>query len=89
MKFLIASISCAMDDQGVLHLNPDKILWQNATATYVFVFDSTAQRIVASYTSGSFSSTQYQDALELCKNGSKEVFEFYKTVIAREIAHES
>ncbi|KAF2904785.1 hypothetical protein ILUMI_01388 [Ignelater luminosus] len=89
MKFLIASVSCAMDNQGILHLNPDKIIWQNATATFVFVFDSTVQRIVASHTSGSFSSLQYQDALDLCKNGSKEVFEFYKTVIAQEISHES
>jgi len=86
MKFLVASVSCALDQEGTLHLDPDKILFDKAKASFVFVFDSVAKNVVASHTAGSFTSVQYQDALELCKSASEGVFSFYKSVIDKDLS---
>ncbi|KAF5274999.1 hypothetical protein FQA39_LY06936 [Lamprigera yunnana] len=68
MKFLVASATCALDENGVFHLDPDKLIINKSKATFVFVFDNVAKRIIASHTSGSFNLAQYGEALELCKN---------------------
>ncbi|KAK4884817.1 hypothetical protein RN001_001088 [Aquatica leii] len=87
MKFLVASASCALDDKGVFHLDPDKLLSDKAKANFVFVFDNIAKRIIASHTSGSFNLAQYEEALELCKKACDAIFDFYKTKMKNEIAN--
>ncbi|KAF5273717.1 hypothetical protein FQR65_LT17125 [Abscondita terminalis] len=89
MKFLVASAGCALDDNGIFHLDPDKYVSEKAKANFVFVFESVARTIVASHTSGSFNLPQFEEALELCKKACEGIFDFYKTKIRSEIKNKT
>ncbi|KAK5648257.1 hypothetical protein RI129_003149 [Pyrocoelia pectoralis] len=85
MKFLFASSSCGLDDEGNFHLDPDNLFLEKATASFIFVFDSVGKGLIASHTSGSFNLAQYQNALELCKKASEGIFDFYKCMIKKDL----
>lgn len=50
-------------------------------AMFVFVFDSTEKRIIASHTKGSFTKEQFEEAVELSKEGCEDRFTYYKKVL--------
>ncbi|XP_017785230.1 PREDICTED: exosome complex component RRP46 [Nicrophorus vespilloides] len=81
MKFLIAAATCCLDQEGYLIVDPTELQQEKAKATFVFVFESSEGRIVASHTTGTFKLEQYEQALDLCKKGSAKIFEYYRKVI--------
>ncbi|KAB0805196.1 hypothetical protein PPYR_02166 [Photinus pyralis] len=85
MKFLFASASCGLDDEGNFHLDPDDLFLETAAASFIFVFDSIGKGLIASHTSGSFNLAQYQSALELCKKAAEGIFDFYKSTIKKDL----
>ena len=48
-----------------------------------FVFDSIKKNIVSSSTHGSFSETQYQEAILKCRSASDEVFQLYRDIVKK------
>ncbi|KAJ8936281.1 hypothetical protein NQ314_012429 [Rhamnusium bicolor] len=77
MKFMFGSVTCFLTKQEELCLKPP-INEKDIKAFFVFVFDNTKGRILASHTKGSFSKEQYEEALHLSREESKNVFIFFK-----------
>lgn len=82
MKFAVAGVGCIIDGDNQMRLDPSSSEEQKARATFLFVFDSVVRNIVISYTLGSFSSDEYQEALGLCKEASVDIFAYYKSVVS-------
>ncbi|CAG9859994.1 unnamed protein product [Phyllotreta striolata] len=78
MKFMFGAVTCFSN--GVeMSLNPPA--QTHIKAVFVFVFDSTEKRVIASHTKGIFTKEQFEEAVELCRSGSDQVFDYYKKVL--------
>ncbi|KAI4468319.1 exosome complex component [Holotrichia oblita] len=83
MRFSIAAVSCTLSQNEEMYLDPGLLELKNAKAVFVFVFDSNEGHIVASHTTGTFSVDQFKEALKLCKEGSAEIFNYYRSVLKK------
>lgn len=83
MKFLVAAVSCMIDEEDQVKLDPSNKELLGSKANLTFVFDSTAKRIVASHTTGMFSQDQYQECLLKCRQASSEIFTFYRSLVKK------
>lgn len=79
MRFLVAAVTCVLCDNNELVLDSNLLKIQNSKAQFVFVFNSNCGELITSHTSGTYSIQEFEAALELCRKGSVEVFEFYRT----------
>lgn len=83
LKFMVAGVSCVIDELNQIHLDPDLMVEEKARASFLFVFDSVDKNIVISYALGTFSTEEYREALGVCREASKDVFEYYKSVVSK------
>lgn len=79
---MVAASSCVLDQNGELLVELPPSHLEDAKATFVFAFDSVDKRIIASYTTGSFSSEVYENAVDLCRTQCEDVFRLFKTTFA-------
>ncbi|XP_072389702.1 exosome complex component RRP46 [Diabrotica undecimpunctata] len=80
MKFMFAAITCYLNANDELTLSPP-ISDKEIKSRFLFAFDSCEGRILASHTKGSFSEDQFDEALRLSKEGSENVFNFFKSAV--------
>lgn len=83
MKFLVAAINCAINENGDCILDPDNKQETNVQAQLTFVFDSVNKHTVAIHTTGKYTIAQYNDAMAMCREASNNVFTFYREVIGK------
>lgn len=77
MKFLFGAVSCFLMKDGVLSMTPS-VNESLIKGIFVFVFNNTKGEVIASHTEGLFTTEQFNDALVLCRNEVKNVFNFFK-----------
>ncbi|XP_066155731.1 exosome complex component RRP46 [Euwallacea fornicatus] len=77
MKFIFGAVSVYLNKAEEFTFSPP-ISENDLKATFVFVFNNTSGKIVASHTEGSFTAEQFKEALSLCKKQSIGVFQFIK-----------
>lgn len=78
LKFLVAAVTCLINKEGDIILDPNSKQEKDGKALLTFVFDNKDFNIVTVNTKGSYSSRQFKDCTSLCKTSSKQIFEFYK-----------
>lgn len=94
MNHLMAGVHCGLDNDDVLHLDPESnvgfLLNRNHKhrskkfkASFTFVYENINKSIVGVHTDGSFSMQKYNEAVELCRNASEKIFDFYKSIIKK------
>nr|CAD7408994.1 unnamed protein product [Timema poppensis] len=83
MKFLVAAVSCMIDQQDNIILDPDNKQLLDSKATLMFVFDIVKKNIVACHTTGTFSQTQFQESLLKCREASSQIFTYYKDMVKK------
>lgn len=83
MKYLVGGVSCMLDDKGEIIVEPSRLEFENAVATFSFVFDSAKGDIVASHTTGIFAVEKYMEAIKLCRDSSAKVFAHYKNSVKK------
>lgn len=83
LKFLVAAGSCILNQKNELEIEQLPSLLEEPKATFVFAFDSVGKRVIASHTTGSFSSDVYQSAIELCRTQCEQVLEFFKATFSQ------
>ena len=81
MRFLVAAVTCVLCENDELVLDSNLLKIQNSKAEFVFVFNSNCGELITSHTSGTYSVQEFEAALELCRKGSAEVLEFYRTLM--------
>lgn len=89
MKFLVAAVTCVIDDKEEVILDPTSKQEKNATALLTFVFDNKDFNVVTVNTKGSYSSKQFKNCLCLCKAAAKQVFHFYKKSMEKKLSKDN
>lgn len=88
MKYMIAAVSCVIDEHGQTFLDPTLQQEAEAIATFCFAFNSTDLNTVSLTTKGSYTNEQFQSCLLLCKEASKTIFQFYTESMKRKLCKE-
>lgn len=83
MKYLFGAVSCMLDADNNIIVEPEFLKLENAVATFTFVFDSCKGEIIASQTTGTFTKEQFCKAVSLSRTASARVFTHYKNNIKR------
>ncbi|XP_057656939.1 exosome complex component RRP46 [Diorhabda carinulata] len=84
MKFMFASVTCYLTVDEEITLTPP-IMEKVNKATFVFVFDSSYGKIIASHTKGTFSEEQFNEAVKLSKEGTEDIFNFFKKAVQNSV----
>ncbi len=89
MRFLFASVTCAITDDGEIVVDPDGKECASAACVMTFVFDSVDRDILGSrIASGSCSENKFQLCLGVARAASEKVFEFYRECVKRKFSKE-
>ncbi|XP_050295066.1 exosome complex component RRP46 [Anthonomus grandis grandis] len=80
MKFIFAAVSCFLTKDEEFSFSPP-MNESSLKGLFVFVFNNTSGKILATHTEGCFSVEQYQNALSLCRDESENVIRFFKTTL--------
>lgn len=97
MKFHMAAVHCGLDKEDNLVIDPDYVpnanltfsriqkssKSQNFKGNFIFVFDSYKQSVIGVNTDGKFTVQQYNDAQKLCRQASKNIFDFYREIVKK------
>jgi len=78
MKSMVASVTCALTEDGTLLIDPDEKEEKSAESLFTFVFNHPYDGIVTSKTRGMFSEENYFLSLEAAKQGCSKVFAFIR-----------
>lgn len=95
MKSLFAAITCAVvvspENAGVTFiLDPDqtKLRKKSPSAVITMVFDSRNSDIISVHVEGKCSEENFQKAVSVSQEASKEIFKFYRDIVARKFSKE-
>ncbi|CAL1530175.1 unnamed protein product [Lymnaea stagnalis] len=85
MSFMVAAVAVSVADEGQIKLDPSKNDEEKGRASITFVFDSVDLNVVSIVTSGKFSQIEYKAGLELAREASQKVFQFFKDSMSRKL----
>lgn len=83
MKHCVVAVTCIINKDGDILLDPDTKTEQSAVASMTFAFNTTDYNVVASVAKGIFSDKVYQKCLLSCRQAAKKISEFYRESITR------
>ncbi|XP_072030917.1 exosome complex component RRP46-like isoform X2 [Amphiura filiformis] len=86
MKCLMASVTCVLDKDGDLFLDPTEKQAKVAQCMYTFAFESQEKKIITSTMKGTCTTEQYQSCLAACQTASQEIFNFYRTSAEKKLS---
>ncbi|XP_060581322.1 exosome complex component RRP46-like [Ruditapes philippinarum] len=86
MKCTMAAVSCCIDTDNEIILDPTKSQEEVAKSTFTFVFDSKDRNIISILAEGKYTQDQFQSCLVVCKEASESVFNFYRDSIKRKLS---
>lgn len=83
MRFLVGAVHCILNKNDELILDPDhrQATAEVTKASFTFAFDSGHQKTVAIHSNGQFTLGQFNDAQELCRAASTELFKRFREII--------
>jgi exosome complex component RRP46 len=92
MKCNVAAIHCILNDEGSIEVDPEFLANdvqvriskarrnKKFKANFTFVFDSLNENLISVTTNGSFTLKNYNEALQLSKHASRQIFNFYSEI---------
>ncbi|XP_078000734.1 exosome complex component RRP46-like [Glandiceps talaboti] len=86
MKYLVASVTCCLDEDDVITLDPTDQQEKEAKSIFTFAFDSKNKDIVTSHTQGIYTVEQFHTCLEACRTASQIVFDFFRDSVKRKLS---
>ena len=88
MKFLVAAVTCVVDLDGHVTLDPTAKQRSRSKASLTFAFESRSRGVLTSVTEGIVSQDKYQECLLAAKLASENIFNFYKETIKNKFSKE-
>ena len=89
MKFLVAAVSCAVNKDGKVILDPSSKQVKHAVAELVFVFESRTRSVLSSHSEGLVSQEKFQQCLTIAQSAVDKIFQFYRVVISKKFSKDS
>ncbi|XP_075217157.1 exosome complex component Rrp46 [Lycorma delicatula] len=86
MKYVVAAVSCMVDDQDNIVVDPDHIKLQNNKGIMTFAFENSNYKVVSSHTDGVITQVQYQQGLLRCKLASQFLFDYFRNTVKKYIS---
>lgn len=83
LKYSFAAVHCIINEQGDFVLDPEQSETLRQRASFTFAFDSVEGNLLLVQTKGAFKIAQFNDIECLCRAASAQIFEFYRTNIAK------
>ncbi|KAH8294118.1 hypothetical protein KR054_008581 [Drosophila jambulina] len=83
LKYSFAAVHCIINEHGDYVLDPDQNETLHQRASFTFAFDSVDGDLLLVQTKGSFKIAQFNDVECLCRAASTEIFNFYRSQIAK------
>uniref|UniRef100_A0A1B6KD59 Uncharacterized protein n=1 Tax=Graphocephala atropunctata TaxID=36148 RepID=A0A1B6KD59_9HEMI len=83
MRYLVAAVSCMVDAEGAVVIDPDSKKLEEAQGTMTFVFDNSQLDVIGLHTNGMISETQHEEALRQCKLCADQLFVYFRDVVRR------
>ncbi|KAH0512954.1 Exosome complex component RRP46 [Microtus ochrogaster] len=83
MRALFCGVSCALDSDGNLVLDPTTKQEKEARAILTFALDSVEQKLLMSTTKGLYSDAELQQCLAAAQAASQHIFRFYRESLQR------
>uniref|UniRef100_A0A8C3W205 Exosome component 5 n=1 Tax=Catagonus wagneri TaxID=51154 RepID=A0A8C3W205_9CETA len=83
MRALFCGVTCALDSDGTLMLDPTAKQEKEARAVLTFALDSVERKLLMSTTKGLYSDTELQQCLAAAQAASQHVFRFYRESLQR------
>ncbi|XP_006900980.1 PREDICTED: exosome complex component RRP46 [Elephantulus edwardii] len=83
MRALFCGVTCALDSDGNLVLDPTAKQEKEARAVLTFALDSVEQKLLMSTTKGLYSNTELQQCLAAAQSASQHVFRFFRESLQR------
>ncbi|XP_076430445.1 exosome complex component RRP46 isoform X1 [Peromyscus maniculatus bairdii] len=83
MRALFCGVSCALDSDGNLVLDPTTKQEKEARAILTFALDSVEQKLLMSTTKGLYSDAELQQCLAAAQAASHHIFRFYRESLQR------
>ncbi|XP_064237349.1 exosome complex component RRP46 isoform X2 [Aotus nancymaae] len=83
MRALFCGVTCALDSDGTLVLDPTSKQEKEARAVLTFALDNVEQKLLMSSTKGLFSDAELQQCLAAAQVASQHVFRFYRESLQR------
>ncbi|XP_004598054.2 exosome complex component RRP46 [Ochotona princeps] len=78
MRALFCGVTCALDSDGTLVLDPTVKQEKEARAVLTFALDSVERKLLMSTTKGLYSDVELQQCLAAAQAASQHVFRFYR-----------
>lgn len=86
MKCTMAAVSCCINSEDEIILDPTKQDEERSKSTMTFVFDSKDRNILTVVAQGKYTREQFQQCVLLCKEASETVFTFYRDSVKRKLS---
>ncbi|XP_032104561.1 exosome complex component RRP46 isoform X6 [Sapajus apella] len=83
MRALFCGVTCALDSDGTLVLDPTSKQEKEARAVLTFALDNVERKLLMSSTKGLFSDAELQQCLAVTQAASQHVFRFYRESLQR------
>ncbi|XP_034486841.1 exosome complex component RRP46 isoform X1 [Drosophila innubila] len=83
LKYSFAAVHCIINEEGEFVLDPEQNETTRQQASFTFAFDSVEGNLLLVQTKGAFKIAQFNDIECICRAASAEIFEFYRSNIAK------
>ncbi|KAJ1923051.1 exosome non-catalytic core subunit rrp46 [Tieghemiomyces parasiticus] len=85
MQTLVASVTCAIDEQDRMLLDPTAEETKSASSVHIFAFDTNARDILFSDSIGTFDQAQYEQCYKLCQAAAEKTIEFIRKATTKRL----
>ena len=86
LQCMVAAVSCVIDAEGKIHVDPKLQVELNAPVHMTFAFDSKSLSVLTTSATGSFSEEQFQSCLSECKKSTQQIFDFYRNTFKKTLS---
>ena len=81
MKYSVAAVTCCIDSDGQVILDPDTKTETSATAVMTLAFSTTDYAVISSVANGIFKDSEYKECVSICREAAKKIADFYRGAI--------
>ncbi|MEE6491290.1 hypothetical protein FKM82_016164 [Ascaphus truei] len=83
MKSLFCGVTCVLDCDGHLTLDPTAKQEKESRALLTFALESVEKKVLMMSTRGAYSNTELQQSIAAAQNASHKLFQFYRDSVRR------
>lgn len=83
---MVAAVSCVIDSNGQLHVDPKRNVEAEAPIQMTFAFESKSLNVLTTSAAGNFTDEQFQICLAACKQATEQVFNFYRDTLKKKLS---